>query len=148
MGITPRFTRGGVTRFLSRQLRSVETTIFDILQINGEQFVAYCRNLNTYKDRTGNLRASIGYVISKDGKTLLSNIEGGGQLGKAKAGQLIKEVQAQYPIGYTLIVVAGMDYAAYVEAKGFDVITGGSQIAAASVKRAFDRLKKKLGYIR
>ena len=46
--------------------------------------------------------------------------------GKNQGQKTAEEVALQYPEGYVLIGVAGMKYAAYVEAKNFDVITGSA----------------------
>ncbi|SFS30783.1 hypothetical protein [Lutibacter maritimus] len=97
----------------------------EILQYLGEKFVNEARSNDTYKDRTGNLRSSIGYIILKDGKIIESNFSGK-KVGKNKGAEIANEIKTEYPDGYVLIGVAGMNYAAAVEAKGFDVITGAA----------------------
>lgn len=54
--------------------------------------------------------------------------------GKAEGLRVLKELVPNVK-GYTLICVAGMEYGLYVEAKGYDVITG-------SVKSLIQELKK------
>jgi hypothetical protein len=44
-----------------------------------------------------------------------------------------------------VIVVAGMSYAAAVESKGRDVLTGSSQVAVSSLKKAIERINDKTG---
>ena len=107
--------------FSQFQERADEKAILT-LQYLGEQFVNNARLSGNYTDRTGNLRSSIGYIILKDGVTVDKNFEGKAK-GKSKAKSVSSEVASQYPKGLVLIGVAGMEYAAYVEAKGFDVIT-------------------------
>lgn len=147
MGIMPLFTQGDLRNFVRQRVNELSQVIEDILEQVGEQFVADARTTNTYKDQTRNLRGSIGYIIVKDGKQRKSNLEGKAS-GKKEARRLMQEVKAEYPKGYALIVVAGMNYAAYVEAKGFDVLTGSSQEASRQIKRAFDRLQRQLSKIR
>lgn len=105
--------------------KDVDNKSLQTLQYMGEEFVNKARLSGNYTDRTGNLRSSIGYIILQDGKTIDSNFEGN-QIGKSQAQSFANEVSFQYPKGFVLIGVAGMKYAAYVEAKGFDVITGSA----------------------
>lgn len=85
--------------------------------------------LDTYKDQTHRLRSSLGYVIYKDGQQVASNFQSTGgekgdegvQIGQQRAA----EAAAAIP-GIVAVVVAGADYASYVEAKGFDVLTGSA----------------------
>jgi len=60
-----------------------------------------------------------------------------------KGAQLIDELAAQYPKGMILVVVAGMEYAAAVESKGYDVISGASFVA----QDLMTYMKKQLGAI-
>lgn len=102
--------------------KGVDDKAIQTLQYLGEQFVNNARLSGNYTDRTGNLRSSIGYIILNDGVIVDKNFEGKAK-GKSEAQAVADEVALQYPNGYVLIGVAGMNYAAYVEAKGFDVIT-------------------------
>ena len=47
---------------------------------------------------------------------------------------------SQNPAGIVLIVVAGMDYAAYVEAKGLNVLDTSEIMAKKLVRRTLKRL--------
>ncbi len=125
----------------------IENAVLLNLERIGEQFIANARNTDTYKDRTGNLRSSIGYVILKNGLQKTSSgwsVVKNGKAGQAAGQKLINELAKKYPTGLVLICVAGMEYAAYVEAKGFDVITSSSIIAKDSFNAAIERIKKKL----
>lgn len=91
----------------------------------GEEFINKARNLSTYQDQTGNLRASIWYLVLSDGKQKKKSVI-------SKKGddntsvQMVTTLSAKYKDGIVLIVGAGMEYAAYVEAKGYDVLTGSA----------------------
>ncbi|HRQ17705.1 MAG TPA: hypothetical protein PL085_11555 [Agriterribacter sp.] len=139
----PKFKANDIRAFVLKKIEVVENIVFDQLQQVGEQFVADARSLNTYKDRTSNLRGSIGYIIVKDGKEVFGNFDGT-QEGQSTAKKLIRSVRASYPKGYALIVVAGMNYGLYVESKGYDVLTGSSLIAEDNLKGAFRRLQTAL----
>jgi hypothetical protein len=88
----------------------------------GEEFINKARIYGEYTDRTGNLRSSIGYVLVHNGNILNQNVQGLTQEGKAAAEEQVKLLSERYK-GLVLIGFAGMEYAAAVEAKGFDVIT-------------------------
>lgn len=97
----------------------------------GEDAVTHAKENKGYKDHTSNLKNSISYALFKDGGLIDQNIGQIPEPDATKEGQsqvsnnltrfaLEKSVVA--PKGYTLIVVAGMNYAAPVETKGFNVL--------------------------
>ena len=102
-------------------IQAIETACIEVLQ--------KARMLDTYKDQTHRLRSSLGYVIYKDGQQVASNFQStGGEKGDegVRIGQQrAAEAAAGIP-GIVAVVVAGADYASYVEAKGYDVLTGSA----------------------
>lgn len=110
----------------------------------GEQFVNDARENGSYTDRTGNLRSSIGYVILKNGQQIGGGGFKGGE-GERKGNDVLNGAKARYPVGYVLIVVAGMDYAAAVESKGRDVLSGSAPAATERLKKAMAALTRKIG---
>jgi len=111
----------------------------------GEQCVNEARsyNGNQYTDQTGNLRSSTGYVIVSDGNIdKIGNfqpIKGGNE--GAKEGQVFaKQIASQFPKGICLIVVAGMKYAAYVSAKGYNVLDSSELLADKLVPQMLNQL--------
>lgn len=83
----------------------------------------------SFNNITTRLRNSIGYVVSRDGVVKKSDFDSYGISGEASAEGKTLGLQyatelAQQTQGYALICVAGADYGLYVEAKGYDVITG------------------------
>lgn len=115
------------------------------MQVLGERVVKYAREHGSYTDRTSNLRNSIGYVVIQSGKVLASNFgnEGGYEEAKQKARDHAMQVASALSGNKTYLVwVAGMEYARYVEAKGFDVLTGSGnwvESTAESLKAEFTR---------
>lgn len=130
------FTTNTINEVLSQFQEQIDSKILASLQYVGEEFVDKARlkkpyedgKKKSYEDRTANLRSSIGYIILKDGVIVDSDFEGNTR-GTSQAKKVSNEVAARYPKGYVLIGVAGMEYAAYVEAKGLDVITGSAPTA-------------------
>jgi hypothetical protein len=84
-----------------------------------------------FNDDTGNLRSSIGFVLTHNGETIKEDFEKstsgtdkstGVETGKAYA----KKVNGVQELGWTMTAVAGMEYAGWVEALGYDVLTGST----------------------
>ena len=140
---TQQFTSADIRRFIEKKILIVEDIIKDQLIDIGEEFVRNARSVNTYTDRTRNLRGSIGYVVLKDKVAVFGNFDGV-STGQFRAKRLVVTIRSEHPRGFVLIVVAGMNYAVYVEAKGYDVLTGSSQIADRETKQQFDRLAEQL----
>lgn len=142
-----KLNKSDIEKLLNERKKRIEQAVLLRLQRIGEQFVTNARDNANFTDRTGNLRSSIGYVIMKDGKQLFSNFQ---QVSKGKSGvsvakEVAKEAAANFPTGYVLICVAGMDYAAAVESKGYDVITSSSIAAENSLKMAVKNIESKAG---
>lgn len=115
------------------------------MQVLGERVVKYAREHGSYTDRTGNLRNSIGYVVIQNRKVMAENF--GNEGGHADAQRKARDYAMQVASGLSgnktyLVWVAGMEYARYVEAKGFDVLTGSGnwvESTAESLKAEFTR---------
>lgn len=106
----------------------IEQVTKKLLEV-GERCVAEARNNGSYTDQTGNLRNSVGYVVMNMGKEVgRSNISTLNQ-------KVIDEIKAKYANDVVLIVVAGMNYAAYVEAKNYNVLTSAELLAEKLLKQ-------------
>lgn len=139
-----------IDKYMEQQLKRQERALVNTLSHIGQQCVNRARVSGSYTDRTSNLRSSIGYIVAVDGKVRSvsdfhpvqgkneenASGEDGSKAGKDYAIELV----AQYPKGTVLIVVAGMHYAKYVAAKGFDVIAS----AELEAKQLIPRLLKQL----
>ena len=112
----------------------------------GEQLVNTARSTDSYKDQTGNLRSSIGYIVLVDGKIYqMSNFEtvSNGSKGSISGKLFANDIIKRFNIGVVLVVVAGMNYAAYVSAKGYDVIDSAELLADKLVPK----MLKQIGFI-
>jgi len=144
MGITPMFSVADLLRGAQQEVERIEQMIQNELIFLGLEFVRTARVQADFTDRTGNLRSSIGFMVLKNGEIIHEDFEVSQsgtdkQTGKAKGYEYAME-QAGANLGFILIVVAGMEYAVYVEAKGYDVITGSSIKAEEDLKRLFEKL--------
>lgn len=109
----------------------------------GEQVVNAAKTSGKYLDQTGNLRSSIGYVISVNGELAVKgsfNVVKDGAQG-AKGGEQMAEALAKAKGGISLIVVAGMDYAQFVSAKGLDVLDSAEILAESLIPQLLGELK-------
>lgn len=147
MGIEPKFGNGMITAKIASFKDNLEKATLLALKYLGEDLVKYAKDKHNYTDQTGNLTNSIGYVVVHNGK---SEYYGGfTQPGAGKDSALKIAMQLASGVGSacSLIIVAGMDYAAYVEAKGYNVILPAELKARtdfpATMKRLMDKAKSK-----
>lgn len=146
-GFTPMFSDADLDKWYGLFNEKADEKILTLLKATGETFVKYAREVHTYEDQTGNLRSSIGYVIVEDGATIFEDFKESDKgtekvKGIAKGGQLAEAIALSYSKGIVLIGVAGMQYAAAVEAKGYDVVTGACQSAEAWMRKAIEETFK------
>ncbi len=149
MALRPKFNSQQIKKFIEEKLRRIEDAVLSMLQRVGENFVTNARTSGNYLNQTGNLRSSIGYVILKNGFQYFGGdfvLTGDGYEGLKKGKSFLEEIIKEFNNhrGWVLIVVAGMEYAAAVESKKKDVLTGSSQIAKKELKQAMERITKKI----
>lgn len=119
---------------LADELNAMVYRLYEV----GLSAVNTIRQNHAYKDQTGNLTSSVGCAVVVEGEIMqISGFEAikptgaqGSQDGKA----YIQSLASQFPTGITLIVVAGMNYAAYVERRGIGGMTGGELFARQAVE--------------
>ena len=137
---------------LQRLEEDIDKAIFENFAYEGEKLVALTRDRSaedSWKDQTGNLRSSIGYVVGKDKedkllstyKTVKSGTEGS-QKGKEYAKELASKQD-----GWSLHIVAGMEYAEVLEkVRGRNVLASARAKLAEDIptlaKRIKDRVEK------
>lgn len=88
---------------------------------------------------TWNLRSSIGYCLVYQGRvieTYFPPIKGGTE-GEQKGEDYAREIAllVDEADGVMLVMVAGMEYAAFVKAKGYDVIQSSSATFETQIKQ-------------
>lgn len=136
-----------IDSYIEAQIERTINAIIYNLQYVGERCLNAARETNSYKDRTGNLRSSLGYVIVVDGKIKYQSdfeVVLKGDAGAKTGIRFAKEVARQFPEGIVLLVVAGMNYASYVSAKGYDVVDSAELLA----DRLVPQILKQLGFIK
>lgn len=138
--ITAGFTTANLKNNLAVAKERIEDQVKNKLISAGEFFFDIRITNRNYQDRTGDLISSTGYAVGKDGVVIAERFEGteNGVL----HGSKLAELQLQGKIGYSLVVVAGMNYAFFVESKGYDVLTGSQIETETELKQALDKARK------
>lgn len=120
----------------------------------GEEAVAFAKDRpqdESWYDHTGNLRSSIGYGLYEHGLNIItSSFRGAGAEGVTTGEKMIKELAEEYrDAAISLVVVAGMNYAEYVEAiDGKDVLASAELKAKSRIdgilRRAINNAEKEI----
>ena len=142
--VTP---KEAIMREIDDMAKRWRDTLINSLAAVGEKCVNAARITSMkgrdYKNQTGNLRSSTGYIIVVDGKVEMWSgfgAVGGGTTGAKTGLDYAKSLATRHPKGVALIVVAGMNYAEYVAAKGYDVLDTSVALARKLVPEMLQRL--------
>jgi hypothetical protein len=115
-------------KLLNNDLLILEAKILNTLIQIGRACIIAAKENGDYINRTGQLRRSIGFIVTKDGRIM------------AKSGGTIPPNIDTLGRGFKLIVYAGASYAEYVEAKGKDVIASSELMAEMLVPKLMNQL--------
>lgn len=100
------------------------------------------RDSGGYDDHTRNLRGSIGYRILFNGEEITrGGFDGRGSEEGENAANVALESFPQSNALWEIVIVAGMQYARYVEAKGYNVITFLQQELTDAVNEVKEMIK-------
>lgn len=146
MAIKPNFTKDDVRKRFDAFLNEIEKKQVAQLQRLGEMCLVEARTNKGYMMQTGALLSSTGYEVFVDGVAIHSQFDAasGAESNAAetgiKSGQSIAETIGKGTKGIALVVVAGMNYAAYVEAKGYNVLSSAEHLAERELPRMLEKL--------
>ena len=146
MGVTANFTKADVKKRIDAFLDMVEQKQIARLQRLGEMCLIEARNNKGYMMQTGALLSSTGYQVFVDGVAIHSQFDAasGAESEAAargiKTGQTIAEQIGKETKGVALVVVAGMNYATYVEARGKNVLTSAEHLAERELPKMLEQL--------
>lgn len=134
--------------YVIEQVEGARTGAINALNYVGLQCVTEARKNGRYTDQSGNLRSSIGYAVLENGKPIrksgFEKVKATADEAQGQGEALITRLASTYKDGLVLIVVAGMDYAAYVEARGYNVLNSAETLA----KTLVPQMLKQLGLIK
>lgn len=149
MGIQMATPLSEVDRILYKSLEILKDEITKCLVKLGEECIAKIRDRSkeeSWIDRTGNLRSSIGYAVYDYGIKQIESafqIVRNGNEGSSEGKKMISQLGSEYSNAYALVVVAGMNYASYVEAlENKDVLASTELWAKSIVDARLKRAKK------
>jgi hypothetical protein len=146
MALIPQFTQAQIKARVDNFIKVIEKRQIQRLQYLGEQCVRNARLNGDYMDQTGNLRSSVGYILFKNGIALHQSFEqiGSGSKGTNQGRSVAIKAGSKYNEGICLVVVAGMNYALHVEAKGRDVLTSTELFAKQEMPKILAELKNNI----
>jgi hypothetical protein len=130
MGLKAKGSISDLRKRMEAAKRNVETATLLRLQKLGEKAVKHAKSIppeTGFRDQTGNLRSSMGYAVYLNGNLKTQSFDGDNE-GIQKGAEHCKAVALDYPSGWLLVVVAGMEYALAVESRGRDVLTSAEQL--------------------
>lgn len=149
MGIQMTTPLSEVDRILYKSFEILKNEITKCLVKLGEECIAKIRDRSkeeSWIDRTGNLRSSIGYAVYDYGIKQIESafqIVRNGNEGSSEGKKMISQLGSEYSNAYALVVVAGMNYASYVEAlENKDVLASTELWAKSIVDSRLKRAKK------
>lgn len=146
MGIKANFTKDDLRKRFDTFLDEVEKKQIARLQRLGEMCLIEARSNKGYMMQTGALLSSTGYEVFVDGVAIhsqfdaASGAESEAATNGVKTGQSIAEKIGKETKGVALVVVAGMNYAAYVEARGYNVLSSAEHLAERELPRMLEKL--------
>lgn len=114
-----------------------------------EEAVTYSKENKGYKDRTANLKNSISFALYLDGQLVNSVVgkipkeeeaEGGQEGVSAALNEYAQKEGVVAPKGYSLVIVAGMNYGKYVEDKGYNVLHLTKYFLRDEMKKIFEEV--------
>ena len=151
MGIRMTTKLSEVHDMLMREAERVERLTIRALSKLGEQCVTKIRDRagdESWYDHTGNLRSSVGYVIAHNKNIIqysaFNQVKQGSE-GVKTGKDLAKELAKRYSNNYVLIVVAGMNYAEFVEAMdNKDVLASTELWVKEQVPLMLEKLKRQI----
>jgi pyrimidine deaminase RibD-like protein len=137
----------GIDRYLADRIERMKKALVYNLNYVGEECVntarITARKGRDYKDQTGNLRSSVGYVVVVDGEIVSeSSFEqvSTGAEGSQEGRNYAERIAKQHPQGIALVVVAGMNYAKYVAGRGYDVLQSAELLSKKLVPQMLEQL--------
>lgn len=151
MGIRMTTKLSEVHDTLMREAERVERLTIRALSKLGEQCVTKIRDRagdKSWYDQTGNLRSSVGYVIAHNKNIIqystFNQVKQGSE-GVKTGKDLAEELAKRYSNNYVLIVVAGMNYAEFVEAMdNKDVLASTELWAREQAPLMLEKLKRQI----
>lgn len=150
--IVPKFNFTKIKAQIEQAKTILDKKVLEALHRAGMEIVNYAKDHRVYNDQTGNLTNSIGFVVLKYGEEKSIFFEekvrglSSDKNGKAEGEKYARQLTSKYiSERYTLLIVAGMQYASFVEdMEHKSVLEHSKQFAPEVLKQALKFVKKEL----
>ena len=137
------FNMADIEKQINNATQAWFNNLLETFRTKGREFTKRAREQTKsdggFGNITWNLRGSIGYILLNDGVVIESYFPPlpDGELGRVTGDAYAREIAAGngFDNGIVLILVAGMDYATYVQNRGIDVLDTESLVFEAELKR-------------
>jgi len=156
MALKSNFNEAKSMKDVEKQAETLYQKIIDAFINDAEQFIINARGqaqshvAGQYEDVTANLRNSIGYYIFHNGELIIGKEPGTlagkiteGRLSAAEIASMNKQSIQEFikPTGFQMILIAGMNYASYVESKGYNVISYQADVCMIDLALHLEKLE-------
>ena len=124
----------GLDEFLDEVKEEIKQGMVEVAR----EGVDYSKATGNYQNHTHNLRSAPGAAVVMDGEIVDMYIpaESGHQKAKEKTENLL--LYGKRPKN-GIILADGMEYASFVESKGYDVLSGGALHTEAEAQKKFSK---------
>ena len=137
-----------VERAIRKKADLIHKATLSRFRFLGEKLLTHARNSREYMDQTGALTSSMGYVITYNGQVIensfLKTETDSDREGRRKGQEVALNTIADLKEGYAIVAVAGMSYAIYVEAKGYNVLTSTEIFCEHEFPKMVEQLNKNI----
>lgn len=138
-----------ITTHLFKQSILIEKALIFYLEAFVAELENHAKESAGYQDQTGNLKSSIGGVVLKDGKPITYEGFKGKTEGVSTGKEFINSLVSKYQKGYTILLVAGMEYASPLENYlDFNVLIKTELKMQRELPEIMQKLKKQIDLVR
>lgn len=144
MGIKAAIPQSEVNKVLREEVERQRRVLIRTMLYCAEEITNAARSTNSYTDRTGNLRSSVGCIVVVDGRIIQEygfEIVKQGSQGITDGKEYAYSLAKQFPKGVAIIAVAGKEYASYVADKGYDVLDSAEELAKKVINMSLKELR-------
>ena len=133
VNIKPQFKPSVIEDNIKGFIEAIHDKVILVLIQLADRHAEDLRSNAEFMNHTFNLRSSLGAVVFRNGKIVHENfmLVGGGNEGFDKGRKIAKENVP--PIGLGMMLIAGEDYALYVEARDNKWVISGSSMRLTKI---------------
>lgn len=107
--------KGSLNSYIKGQSNKIEKALIYQMEYLVAKLENHAKLSAGYQDQTANLKSSIGGVVLRNRQPISYKGFTGANWGVSKGKEFINELSSEMNNGYVILLVAGMQYATYVE---------------------------------